>query len=217
MSSRNKPLIIVLIAIQAFWSCVTLAAKDNMQTFEMLRGNSGFLPLYRLTESAPDSGNIEIKIVSAPQEGVIKTTPVQECQPGFVCLEYRHGGTSITPDRFVYQVFKGDVELTASRVAEISFLTAQAMVRITSPENGATIEGDSLHVRYELAGDDFDHLHLSLNGKGHNTIRNLTGQYTFENVPPGRHVISAQLVDANHQSVRVRTASHEISVNVRAR
>ena len=73
----------------------------------------------------------------------------------------------------------------------------------------------SLSVHYETRGSDFDHLHISLDDAGHNTIRELSGQFELELSTAGTHRVTAQLVDAQHRAIRFPQARDEVVIEVR--
>ncbi|WP_158078516.1 Ig-like domain-containing protein, partial [Microbulbifer mangrovi] len=129
-------------------------------------------------------------------------------------ITYRHGGASTSTDSFSYTV-KDDAG-NSSNIATVSIgvLTPDAMVTITSPSDGETINSTDVVVTYTVSGTDFDHLHLSLNGEGHNTITDLTGTYTFYGVEAGSHTLTAQLVNSTHQPLVIADAVDTVTFTV---
>ncbi|TGD73950.1 PKD domain-containing protein [Mangrovimicrobium sediminis] len=129
-------------------------------------------------------------------------------------VTYYHGGVSLQADSFSYQVsdFSGQPSNTAT--VSIAVNQPDAQVQITLPAAGSVVTGPDVVVNYVLSGSDYDHLHLSLDGVGHNTIRDLTGSFTFTDVAPGVHTITAQLVDAGHTPVGTAESQDEVVFEV---
>ena len=129
-------------------------------------------------------------------------------------ISYSHGGASTLPDSFTYTV-QDDAGLTSNTATvSVGVLIPNATVNITSPYSGQTISSPTVVVTYQLSGTDYDHLHLSIDGLGHNTIRDLTGTFTFTDVAPGTHTVTAQLVNAAHQPLVTDAAVDEVTFNV---
>ena len=89
-----------------------------------------------------------------------------------------------------------------------------AQVSITSPFSAEVINGTDVVVTYSVSGTDYDHLHLSMDGEGHNTIRDLTGTFTFTNVEAGEHTLTAQLVNSSHQPLVTDDAVDTVTFTV---
>lgn len=70
-------------------------------------------------------------------------------------------------------------------------LADMGKVTIVSPADGATVDsGYKTEVKYEaVPGPDGDHLHLNVDGKRVEVVRQLKGTVTVEALPPGKHKI----------------------------
>jgi hypothetical protein len=71
-------------------------------------------------------------------------------------------------------------------------------VVIHSPEDGATVSGDSLKVSFEIAdkGKRGDHVHVFLNGK---LLKPVYGKsHTIKGLEKGEHTIEVKLASKNH-------------------
>ena len=154
-----------------------------------------------------EAGASGFEILKPPTNGILRPSD----QDGY--FSYQHGGASAKPDEFVYQ-FQNAAQVTFSRKLILEFREASADIHILAPISGSKIRAGRVEVRYSLSGTDYDHLHISLNHRNHNTIRELTGSYLLEDVPVGNHQIHAQLVDAKHRPIDLPTAHTEISVTV---
>lgn len=185
---------------------VELVAQERVATdpirMELVRGR---LSEINLADFEP--GGSDFEILKQPSNGILRPSG----QDGL--FSYQHGGASRDSDELRYQV-QVDPEITLSRTLTMTFREASAGVRILAPTEGAQIRAGRIEVRYALSGLDYDHLHISLNHRNHNTIRDLTGSYFLENVPAGTHRIHAQLVDANHKAIDLPTAKAEINIVV---
>jgi len=128
-------------------------------------------------------------------------------------ISYRHNGISAAPDAFSYRV--KDMAGTPSNAAAVTVIVSvsDARVEILQPLEGSDVAGPTVTVSYTVSGAGFNHLHLALDGAGHNTIKDLTGTYTFSGVKPGAHVISAELVDAEHRPINTPSSKDSVSVN----
>jgi hypothetical protein len=149
-----------------------------------------------------------VEIVSAPLAGVVKIDGASGT------IGYRHNGISAGADTFSYRV--KDASGTLSNTAAVTVLVnvSDARVEILQPPAGSAVTGDALTVKYAVSGSGFNHLHLALDGIGHNTITDLTGTYVFTSVTPGAHVLSAELVDADHRPINAPASKDSVSVNV---
>lgn len=92
--------------------------------------------------------------------------------------------------------------------------TGPPAVVISSPAEGEVVVGNTVTVQYQLSGDlataGADHLFLILDTETVD-IHDLTGTYTFENVPAGPHILTAQLNDMNHNPLSNPEASYTIN------
>ncbi len=154
---------------------------------------------------------------------LVANTVAVATQPSFGIVEvdtetgqitYRHGGASTSTDSFSYTVEDDAGNTSNAATVSIGVLTPDAMVSITSPSVGETINSTDVVVNYTVSGTDFDHLHLSLNGVGHNTITDLTGTFTFSGVEAGTHTLTAQLVNAAHQPLVTEDAVDTVNFMV---
>lgn len=180
----------------------------NADSASVLRGAVVTIPVLSndTDDSNLDVGTVEI--VTQAVYGVANPNP----QTGEVV--YFHGGVSSAPDSFEYRVMDDMGEWSNPALVTITVLLPDAGVVLLSPTEGGQVNGPQITVRYGLQGDDYNHLHLTLNGQGHNTIRDLTGNFTFTGVVDGQHTISAQLVDAGHNPITVPSAFDSVSFTV---
>ena len=149
-----------------------------------------------------------VSIVTQPSFGIA------EIDAATGSITYRHGGASTSTDSFSYTVEDDTGNTSNVATVSIGVLTPDAVVSITSPSAGETINSTDVVVTYTVSGTDFDHLHLSLDGAGHNTITDLTGTYTFSGVEAGSHTLTAQLVNASHQPLVTADAADTITFTV---
>lgn len=149
-----------------------------------------------------------VVVVGNPVHGVVEVDDVTGV------ITYRHGGASTTADSFAYTVANNLGQISNSANVAVGVVTPNASVSITSPSGNQSVVGSDVVVTYSIAGTDFDHLHLSLDGQGHNTILNPTGSYTFTSVTPGVHTVTAQLVNATHQPVPTPAATSTVTFTV---
>ena len=154
-----------------------------------------------------ESEGRNFEILQQPRNGVLRSSD----QDGL--FSYQHGGASNHSDELRYR-FENAAQVTLSRTLIMGFREANAGVRILAPIPESRVKAGTIEVRYALSGSDYDHLHISLNHRNHNTIRDLTGSYLLEDVSVGTHHIHAQLVDAKHRPIDLPTAKAEISVEV---
>ncbi|SMF13427.1 Glucose/arabinose dehydrogenase, beta-propeller fold [Alteromonadaceae bacterium Bs31] len=129
-------------------------------------------------------------------------------------ISYSHNGSSSTADSFTYTV--EDTQGVVSNVATVtlSVSASDGSVSISSPLAGETIEGTEFTVTYNLAGSDYDHVHLSLDDGAAVELGALSGSYTFTQVDAGIHAITAQLVNSSHQAIESASAVATVSFNV---
>ncbi len=85
-------------------------------------------------------------------------------------------------------------------------LAADAKVTITSPANGATVKAaEKMKLTYEaVPGPDGDHLHLYVDGKRVDVIRELKGT-TEVALSPGSHHVCMQVNTKGHSPVGSET------------
>jgi hypothetical protein len=86
-------------------------------------------------------------------------------------------------------------------------------IDITGPEDGETVSGPSVSLNYSVAGP-FDHIHFSMDGAPAIMEFNPTGVFTFEGVSEGNHVITAELVNANHVELDNPEAADSVTITV---
>jgi glucose/arabinose dehydrogenase len=166
-----------------------------------------------LTNDLGGGGSLDpssVVVMSNPAHGVVEVSDLTGA------ITYRHGGASTAADSFTYTVTNSLGQISNAASVAIGVLTPSAMVNITSPYSNQNVTGPNVVVTYSVAGTDFDHLHLSLNGQGHNTIYDMSGSYTFTNVPPGVHTVTAQLVNDSHQPLVTPTATASVTFTVLA-
>lgn len=149
-----------------------------------------------------------VEIVAGPLAGIVKVDPANGT------ITYRHNGISAAPDAFSYRLKSAAGTLSNTATVTVLVSISDARVEIVQPVADAEVRGDTLTVNYTVAGAGFNHLHLSIDGVGHNTIKDLTGTYTFEGVAPGAHVVTADLVDADHRPINAPRSKDSVNVTV---
>ncbi len=175
----------------------------------VVQGNSVLIDV--LSNDSDPEGAIDsssVSIVQQPSLGIASVNPTTGE------INYQHGGASTQSDTFTYSFSDQAGVVSNTATVTITVGTPDATVQITSPAEGGLLQGPSLTINYTVSGTDYDHLHLSLDGAGHNTIMDLTGTYTFNNVSPGPHTVTATLVTAAHQPVPVASATDTIAIVV---
>lgn len=178
-------------------------------TVDVVQGNT--VAINVLANDSDADGTLAastVTIVQAPVNGVATV----DAATGII--SYSHGGASTIPDSFTYSVQDNAGLTSNTATVSVGVLIPNAVVNITSPYSGQTISGPTVVVTYQLSGTDYDHLHLSIDGLGHNTIRDLTGTFTFTDVAPGTHTITAQLVNSAHQPLVTDAAVDDVTFNV---
>ena len=82
---------------------------------------------------------------------------------------------------------------------------ADAYVKITSPKNGARIDGMELtRLAYEVKpGPKGDHVHVYTDGKEVGILRQLKGTYTLETLAPGERTLCVKVVNKAHVPIGV--------------
>jgi MYXO-CTERM domain-containing protein len=74
-------------------------------------------------------------------------------------------------------------------------------ITILAPSEGATVSSGDVTVTYTVAGSDFNHVHLSLDGGEPVMVFESSGSFTFSDVAAGPHTVTAELVDAAHNTI----------------
>jgi len=133
---------------------------------------------------------------------------------------------------------------TFNRIVPVLFLglifsasvqASEGSIRIISPGNGATVDSlaERINVFYYATFDPKgDHVHLSVDGKDRETLRELeishvtdiyqkgrwvpvmreiNGKTAIEPLSPGKHEICAKVVDKAHVSIGTETCIHVVS------
>jgi len=79
-------------------------------------------------------------------------------------------------------------------------LAAEGKVTISSPADGATVSSTTAtQLSYEaIPGPDGDHLHLNIDGKRVDVIRQLKGTTEFGPLPPGKHQVCLAVNTSSH-------------------
>jgi len=79
-------------------------------------------------------------------------------------------------------------------------LAAEGKVTISSPADGATVSSTAkIKLSYEaIPGPDGDHLHLNVDGKRVDVIRELKGTTEFGPLSPGKHQVCLAVNTKSH-------------------
>jgi hypothetical protein len=77
---------------------------------------------------------------------------------------------------------------------------AAGKVTISSPADGATVSSsDKIKLTYEVVpGPDGDHVHLNVDGKRIDLLRELKGTATIDALPPGKHKVCLTVNTRGH-------------------
>ncbi|MEA3411030.1 MAG: PQQ-dependent sugar dehydrogenase [Pseudomonadota bacterium] len=131
---------------------------------------------------------------------------------------YTFRGVSPGVHTLTAQLYKDhDTALSNSEALDSVTVTVKEVtvptIAITSPEEGETVSGPSLSINYTVAGP-FDHIHFTMDGAPAIMEFNPTGVFTFEGVSEGDHVITAELVNANHVELDNPEAADSVAVTV---
>lgn len=91
---------------------------------------------------------------------------------------------------------------------------APAEVRITAPEDGATVPANSpVSIKYEARlSPRGDHLHISVDGGPPDVVKQLKGSHTIGPLPPGRHTVTVTEVTPEHVPT-----GHDATINIVAK
>lgn len=83
---------------------------------------------------------------------------------------------------------------------------ADGEVKITSPQDSATLEGNKpFNVSYEMVlGPDGNHAHLYVDKKREALLYKLKDQYTIKIVSKGQHDICIKEVNKNHTPIGIQ-------------
>jgi len=84
-------------------------------------------------------------------------------------------------------------------------LATSGSVSITAPADGATVSSsDKIKLSYEAApGPEGDHLHLNVDGKRMDVLRQLKGNAEIDPLAPGKHQICLLVNTKSHVPVGV--------------
>ena len=82
---------------------------------------------------------------------------------------------------------------------------ADAYVKITSPKNGAKLDGmELIRLAYEVKpGPKGDHVHIYTDGKEVGILRQLKGTYTLETLAPGERTLCVKVVNKAHVPIGI--------------
>lgn len=180
-------------------------SQPSQTSFQLnlTKGSKVMVPLPQHAASITPS---EPKTGVDPKLGLIRRTEGE--------LFYIHGGASLEADFFTLVTHIEETPEPQEIQYFVYFREPVARVKITSPANGSTLKTGTVQVTYQTEGLDFDHLHISLNQAGHNTIRELTGSFELNVETKGSHRIQARLVDSKHRPISLKSAFDEIAIRV---
>ena len=90
---------------------------------------------------------------------------------------------------------------------------ATGKITISSPADGATVgSGDKIKLRYEaIPGPEGDHLHLNVDGKREDVLRQLKGATEIGPLGPGKHQICLAINTRGHVPTGVEGCVNIIS------
>ncbi|MCB9851647.1 MAG: PQQ-dependent sugar dehydrogenase [Phycisphaerales bacterium] len=130
-------------------------------------------------------------IMVADEGGVLLGGHIAPAKRVFLFLEDTGWLTATAETK---QIFEQAVLWTAGAVQ------AAPTIMIDSPTNGQVVIDNSVTVSWTASGDlsGAHHVHLQLDSEPIVMNPNFTGMYTFENVTPGPHTITAWLVAPGH-------------------
>ena len=95
--------------------------------------------------------------------------------------------------------------LALSLCPALTGMAADAYVTITSPKDGAKVDGMELtRLAYEvMPGPKGDHVHVYTDGKEVGILRQLKGTYTLETLAPGERTVCVKVVNKAHVPIGV--------------
>lgn len=83
-------------------------------------------------------------------------------------------------------------------------------IKIASPADNATITGNSVTVEYEVKpSSNGDHIHIYVDDRKPDVLRQLKGSYEVTDLTPGTHAIVIKEVNAGHTPT-----GHDATVHV---
>jgi|GEM_PF-1314532 len=100
-------------------------------------------------------------------------------------------------------------------VVHMSFAGQPPTISVVYPADDSKFNGFDVEVAWRTNGDInlVNHLHVYLDGNLQGMTPNLNGTWSFIGLPPGDHVITLELNDANHQPIAGAGATTSISVS----
>ena len=94
-------------------------------------------------------------------------------------------------------ILVGCLTLTAPLSGAVAGEEDGSKVTITAPANGATVEGSSVEIKYELVkGAKAHHAHVYLDGQYQKGFKG-----TFTNLPVGKHEIKVVAATDDHKTL----------------
>ncbi|MEO6960086.1 MAG: hypothetical protein ABI081_08905 [Burkholderiaceae bacterium] len=90
--------------------------------------------------------------------------------------------------------------LLGSALLPPACLAAEGSVTIISPKDGATLNAkDKNKIVYDIVpGPRGDHVHVYVDDKEVDILRQLKGSYTFDSLSSGKHAICVKVVNKAH-------------------
>lgn len=171
------------------------AGINNQKTVTIEKGQRVKLNIASVCEEfIEDCNTSNLSVVSNPKEGILFPLDAQSS------AIYQHAGTSNIVDEILFSHTNSADHVTLfSVVIEIENTSTKLM--ILSPASNFQTSKRFVTVSYKVTGNNFDHIHLSINDEEHSSIYGREGSYTFSNVPLGKNRIDASLAGKDHRQI----------------
>ncbi len=115
---------------------------------------------------------------------------------------YQHAGTSKKTDEIVFSYAESDTDIGRKFSIIFEVIKTPAKYVFLSPASDFKTTDRYVTVQYEVSGDTFGHVHMSLNGgKQHISVYDKMGSYTFKELPIGENRIEVTLARTDHRNI----------------